>query len=175
MNNEHITQTNIHAAAVTALTFANVWLLVQNIRWLMYSNPVSSLLPYVDKYSLIDPILEVPGILVGLLAAYVLVYRYALSLWRIRQSIFRHSLYTRVMTINSILLVVLTLLGILQWKVWFNELAIDVIIAASFGILAALVSVVMEWRLSASDHFMPERTMPLHSLKQIASVWRDRS
>lgn len=78
------------------------------------------------------------------------------------------------MTINSILLVVLTLLGILQWKVWFNELAIDVIIAASFGVIAALVSVFMEWRLTSSDHFLPDRTMPMHSLKQISSVWRGR-
>ena len=174
MMSQHFNAINIHAMAVTCVTVANVWLFVQNTRWLMYSNPVSSLIPTVDRYRAIDPVLEIPGIIIGAIVAYVLVFRYTFGIWRIRQSIFRHVLYTRVMSINSALLVIMTLLGVLQWKVWFNEFAYDVIVTALFGLIAVLVSSVMERRLMSSDQLMPSRTLPMYSLRSIASIWRHR-
>lgn len=175
MLSQYINSVNIHVAAVAGLSVANVWLFVQNVRWLMYSYPVSSLLPAVDPYSRIDLILEVPGIIIGIITAYVLVFRYALGIWRIRYSLFRRALTVRVLTINSALLLLLTVLGVIQWAVWYNMLAIDVIVVASIGGIAAFTSASMEWHVVTRGNYTLTRLMPLGTLRSLSSVWHKSS
>ena len=67
---------NLHALTVMIMSIANVWLSVQCIRWLMYSYPVNIKIPYSSLYSAIDPVLEAPGILMGIGVAYFLIPAY---------------------------------------------------------------------------------------------------
>ena len=175
MLSPHLNSMNIHATAVTTLTIANVWLFVQNFRWLMYSHPVSTLVPGTDQYRSIDPLLEIPGIVVGLIAGYVLLNRYAVGIWRIRYSVFHHALATRVQTINSVLLVVLTAVGVFQWTIWFNTLAIDVIVVGVLGATSAIAAIVLERRIVTHGDYSLNSIMPMYTLKSLASVWRKSS
>ena len=157
--------------AITSLSILNVWLFVQIVRWLMYSYPVSTSIPYANLYKSIDPILEIPGIIMGIAVSYILLYRLLLNVWKIRYSAFRHELMTRVLSINSAVLLVLTGVGIVEWIVWFDQLAIDLITTASFGAVAALVSYFLERRVFASDRIAGMRLLPLSSLDSMAAIW----
>jgi len=114
---------NIHALSITALALTNVILAVQNVRWLIYAQPIRTQLPYGHLSYRFDPILEAPAILFGLCIAYLLVYKISLNIWRIRQSEFQHAIMTRALSLNSSVLLVLTGLGIAQWLVFFGYVA----------------------------------------------------
>ncbi|MCH8108870.1 MAG: hypothetical protein IIB15_01960 [Chloroflexi bacterium] len=162
---------NFHAIAVVIMSIANVWLAVQCIRWLMYSYPVSIKIPYTNLYSSIDPILEAPGILMGIGIAYFLLYKLALNIWRLRYSIFQHDLMTRVLTINSVLLLALTGTGIAEWIVLFNNMPIDLFVVASIGTVAVLISFVLEMRRDRSGAFEMEGFVPLTFISSLGSLW----
>ena len=166
-----MTTRNLHAMAITALSILNVWLFVQIVRWLMYSYPVSTSIPYASLYGRIDPILEIPGIILGIAVSYILLYRLLLNVWKIRYSAFRHELMTRVLSINSVVLLVLTGVGILEWIVWFNQLAIDLITTALFGAVVAIISYFLERRVFASERIAGAGLLPLFSLDSMAAIW----
>ena len=162
---------NLHALTVIIMSIANVWLSVQCVRWLMYSYPVNIKIPYTSLYNSIDPILEAPGVLMGIGVAYFLIYKLALNIWRLRYSIFQHDLMTRVLTINSILLLALTGIGIAEWIVLFNNTPIDLFIVASIGTVAVLTSLVLELRRGRSGAFEMEGLMPLTFILSLGSLW----
>ena len=162
---------NLHALIVIIMSIANVWLSVQCIRWPMYSHPVSFRMPYTSLYSSIDPILEAPGILMGIGVAYFLIYKLALNIWRLRYSIFQHDLMTRVLTINSVLLLALTGTGIAEWIVLFNSIPIDLFVVASIGTAAVLISFVLEMRRGRSGAFEMGGLMPLTFILSLGSLW----
>ena len=57
---------NIYALTIMSLSIANVWLAVQNVRWLIYVNPVRIQIPYGSLYKSFDPVLEAPALIIGL-------------------------------------------------------------------------------------------------------------
>ncbi|MCI0822093.1 MAG: hypothetical protein J4N34_01560, partial [Chloroflexi bacterium] len=77
---------NIHALSITALAVTNVILVVQNVRWLIYAQPIRTQLPFGHLSYRFDPMLEAPAILLGIGVAYFLLYKVALNIWRIRRS-----------------------------------------------------------------------------------------
>ena len=162
---------NLHALTVIIMSIANVWLSVQCVRWLMYSYPVNIKIPYTSLYNSIDPILEAPGVLMGIGVAYFLIYKLALNIWRLRYSIFQHDLMTRVLTINSILLLALTGIGIAEWIVLFNKMPIDLFVVASIGAVAVLTSFVLEMRRDRSGAFEMEGFVPLTFISSLGSLW----
>ena len=162
---------NLHALTVIIMSIANVWLSVQCVRWLMYSYPVNIKIPYTSLYNSIDPILEAPGVLMGIGVAYFLIYKLALNIWRLRYSIFQHDLMTRVLTINSILLLALTGIGIAEWIVLFNKMPIDLFVVASIGAVAALTSFVLEMRRDRNGAFEMEGFVPLTFISSLGSLW----
>lgn len=162
---------NLHALAVVIMSIANVWLSVQCIRWLMYSYPVSIKMPYTSLYSAIDPILEAPGALMGIGVAYFLIYKLALNIWRLRYSMFQHDLMTRVLSINSVLLLALTGTGIAEWIVLFNNMPIDLFVVASIGTAAVLTSFVLEMRRGKSGAFEMEGFVPITFISSLGSLW----
>ena len=165
---------NLHVLAVTTLSVANVWLAVQTIRWLMYYNPVSRAIPNASQFASFDLILEAPGIVVGLVVAYVLLYRLVLNIWRLKDSMFGSEFATRVLTINSILLIFLTAGGIAQWIMLFNRLPIDLIVVVAFGGIAAIVSYYLERKLITSGRIRLTRVLPFSQLHAMANLWRSR-
>ena len=162
---------NLHALTVIIMSIANVWLSVQCVRWLMYSYPVNIKIPYTSLYNSIDPILEAPGVLMGIGVAYFLIYKLALNIWRLRYSIFQHDLMTRVLTINSILLLALTGIGIAEWIVLFNKMPIDLFVVASIGAVAVLTSFVLEMRRDRNGAFEMEGFVPLTFISSLGSLW----
>jgi hypothetical protein len=158
--------------AVTCVSIVNIWLAVQNARWLMYSPFIRNLLPHVDRYARFDITLELPGILIGLLAVYVLIFRFALNIWGIRYSMFRDALSTRILSINSLLLAILTAVAIYQWMNWYHILPYDVIAVSFFGAVAAIVSYFLERKLSTAGQFTLTRFSPSRPLGSLASMWR---
>ena len=138
--------TNIQMAAITVLSGTNVWLSWWDVRWLMYYGPLSRLIPGSTPYNSIDPVLEVPGVLALLIVGYVLVYRSTFALWKHRFSSYRNELMTNALAINSVLLVILTALGLTEWLVLYGFLAPELIVVVSLGAGAALVSFYLEKR-----------------------------
>lgn len=163
---------NIHALAILSISIANVWLAVQNIRWLIYVNPVRTHLPVGNPYSSFDPILEAPALVVGIAAAYFLLYKIALNIWRIRYStVFRDGLMARALSINSGLLLVLTALGVTQWLVFFSYVPWDIAVISSFGALAAVTSMYLEKRLHSNGHYRSSTFLPMAFLNSMAAIW----
>ena len=163
---------NVHALAITALSVANVWLVVQNIRWLIYAQPIRTQLPYGHLSYRFDPMLEAPALLVGLGLAYILLYKISLNIWRIRQSEFQHGLMTRALSLNSAILLVMTGLGTAQWLVFFGYVPLDIPLVSSLGALAAGISLYLERRLHSEDHIGRSRGfLPINFLHMVANVW----
>ena len=163
---------NIHALSITALALANVVLAVQNVRWLIYAQPIRTQLPYGHLSYRFDPMLEAPAIIFGIGVAYFLLYKISLNIWRIRQSEFQHGLMTRALSINSALLLVFTSLGIAQWLVFFGYVPLDIPVVTSLGALAAGISFYLERRLRANDHFSRSKSLlPFHSLHSVGRLW----
>ena len=163
---------NIHALAIISLSVANVWLAVQNIRWLIYVNPVRTQLPFGNVTLSFDPVLEAPAILVGIGVAYFLLYKIARNIWKIRYSqVFRNSLMARALSINSAILVLLTALGISQWLYFFSYVPWDVTIVSSIGAAAALVSLYLERRSVSDGHHPAGSILPLDFLNSMATIW----
>ncbi len=165
---------NLHVLAVTTLSIANVWLVVQTIRWLMYSSPISRAIPSANQFSAFDPILEAPGIIVGLIAAYVLLYRLVLNIWRLRDSMYGSEFATRALSINSLLLILLTAGGISQWILLFDRFPVDLVVVVALGGVAAITSYFLERRLVASGHVRLSKLLPFAQLTQLAAIWRSR-
>ncbi len=162
---------NIHALSITALALTNVILAVQNVRWVIYIQPIRTHLPYGHLSYRFDPVLEAPAILFGLCIAYLLVYKISLNIWRIRQSEFQHGIMTRALSLNSAVLLVLTGLGIAQWLVFFGYVPLDIPIITSLGALAAGISLYLERRLHSENPFSKSRTLvPLNFLQMVAGV-----
>ena len=154
------------------MALANVILAVQNVRWLIYAQPIRTQLPYGHLSYRLDPMLEAPAILFGIGVAYFLLYKISLNIWRIRQSEFQHSLMTRALSINSTLLLVFTALAIAQWLVFFGYVPLDIPVVSSLGALAAGISFYFERRLRTENHFSRSRSLiPMHFLHSIAGVW----
>ena len=163
---------NIHAIAIIALAVANVWLTVQNVRWLIYVQPIRTQLPYGHLSYRIDPVLEAPALLLGIGVAYFLLYKIGLNIWRIRRSEFQHGLMTRALSLNSAILLVMTALGTAQWLVFFGYVPIDIPVVSSLGALAAGVSLYLERRLHIGDHIGRSRgLLPINFLHSVANVW----
>ena len=163
---------NIHALSITALALTNVILAMQNVRWLIYAQPIRTQLPYGHLSYRFDPVLEAPAILFGLCIAYLLVYKISLNIWRIRKSEFQHGIMTRALSLNSAVLLVLTGLGIAQWLIFFGYVPLDIPIITSLGAVAAGTSLYLERRLHIDDHFSRSRTLvPLNFLHMVAGVW----
>ena len=137
----------VQAIALTVLGSVNVWLAVANVRWIMFYYPVSRYIPTVDLSSGSDPILEVPGILVGILVAYFLMYRQIYNVWQIRFSIFREVIMLRVLSINSTVLIVLTALGISQWLLLYKRVPIDLYGLVFAGGVAIVTASYLESRM----------------------------
>ena len=78
---------------------------------------------------------------------------------------------TRVLSINSVVLLVLTGVGILEWIVWFDQLAFDLITTASFGAVVAIISYFLERRVFASERIAGTGLVPLSSLDSMAAIW----
>lgn len=163
---------NIHAMSIIALAMTNVVLAVQNVRWLMYAQPIRTQLPFGHIGDRFDPVLEAPALLFGLCMAYILVYKISLNVWRIRQSEFQHGLMTRALSVNSAILLVLTALGIAHWLIFFGYVPLDIPVISSLGALAAGTSLYLERRLHSDDHFSRSKhLMPLGFLHMVANVW----
>lgn len=167
---------NIHALAIISLSVANIWLAVQNIRWLIYVNPIRTHLPFGNVAISFDPVLEAPAIVVGLGMAYFLLYKIARNIWKIRYSeVFRSSLMARALSINSALLVFLTALGITQWLYFFSYVPWDITIVSSFGAAAAVVSLYLERRSISDGHHPAGSVLPWNFLNSMATIWdKDR-
>lgn len=161
----------IQLLAITSLAVANVWLAVQNIRWLVYANPVRTALPLGDLSRSYDPLLEAPAILIGLAAFYILVYRLSFGLWKIRLSSFSHSLRKRVLSINSLILVALTGMGVAQWVAFFSYTPLDMIVVSSAGAIAAAVAFYLELRPVNDGQIKLESWMPFKTLNNILGIW----
>ena len=138
--------TKAQMLAVTVLSLVNVWLFWWEARLLMYSQSVSKIIPGASAYRGIDPILEIPGAIVLLVAGYLLAYRSTFALWQHRSASYRNHLLSNAMVINSILLVVLTGLGIAEWLTFYNLLPVDLMVVVGIGGAAALVSLYIEKR-----------------------------
>ena len=136
--------TNAQTLAVTVLSLTNVWLFWWEVRLLMYSQSVSRVIPGAGPYRGLEPVLEIPGVIVLLVAGYLLAYRSTFALWQHRSGNYRHHLLSNAMVINSILLVVLTGLGITEWLTFYNLLPVDLIVVVGIGAVAALVSFYIE-------------------------------
>ena len=137
-------RTNAQMLAVTVLSLVNVWLFWWETRLLMYSQSVSSVVPGAGPYRGMEPVLEIPGAIVLLVAGYLLAYRSTFALWQQRSGSYRNDLLSNAMVINSIILVLLTGLGIAEWLTFYNMLPVDLIVVVSIGGAAALVSFYIE-------------------------------
>ena len=136
--------TNAQMLAVTVLSLVNVWLFWWEARLLMYSQSVSGVIPGAGLYRGIEPVLEIPAAIVLLVAGYLLAYRSTFALWHHRSGSYRNHLLLNAMVINSILLVILTGLGIAEWLTFYNLLPVDLIVVVGIGGVAALASFYIE-------------------------------
>ena len=161
----------IQSLAITSLAIANVWLAVQNVRWLVYANPVRTSLPLGDLSKSYDPMLEAPAILIGLAAFYILVYRLSFGLWKIRLSSFSHSLRIRVLSINSLVLVALTGVGAIQWFAFFSYTPLDMIAVSSAGTIAAAAAFYLEFKPLKDGQIKLDSWLPFRTLDHILEIW----
>jgi len=138
--------TNAQMLAVTVLSLVNVWLFWWEARLLMYSQSVSKIVPGAGPYRGIEPVLEIPAAIVLLVAGYLLAYRSTFALWQQRSGNYRNEILLNAMVINSILLVILTGLGIAEWLTFYNLLPVDLIVVVGIGGAAALASFYIEKR-----------------------------
>jgi hypothetical protein len=163
---------NIHALAIISISIVNIWLAVQNIRWLIYVNPVRTHLPVGNLHSSFDPILEAPAILIGIAMAYFLLYKIALNIWRIRYStLFRDGLMARALSINSGLLLVVTAMGVAQWLYFFRYVPLDITVVSSLGAMAAIISLYLEKRLHSNGRYRSREFLPMAFLNSMAAIW----
>ncbi len=161
----------IQSLAITSLAIANEWLAVQNVRWLVYANPVRASLPFGDLSKSYDPLLEAPAILIGLAAFYILVYRLSFGVWKIRLSSFSHSLRKRGLSINSLVLVALTGVGVIQWFAFFSYTPLDIIVVSSAGAIAAAVAFYLEFKPLKDGQIKLESWLPFKTLNYLLAVW----
>jgi hypothetical protein len=161
----------IQSLAIMSLAIANVWLVVQNVRWLVYANPVRTALPLGDLSKSYDPILEAPAILIGLAAFYILVYRLSFGLWKIRLSSFSHGLRIRALSINSLVLLALTGGGAIQWFAFFSYAPLDMIVVSSAGTIAAATAFYLEFKPLRDGQIKMESWLPFKTLDYILEIW----
>lgn len=161
----------IQSLAITSLAIANVWLAVQNVRWLVYANPVRTVLPLGDLSKSYDPILEAPAILIGLAAFYILVYRLSYGVWKIRLSSFSHGLRIRVLSINSLVLVALTGMGAIQWFAFFSYTPLDMILVSSAGTIAAAAAFYLEFKPLKDGQIEMDSWLPFKTLGYLLAIW----
>ena len=161
----------IQSLAITSLAIANVWLAVQNVRWLVYANPIRTSLPLGDLSKSYDPMLEAPAILIGLAAFYILVYRLSFGLWKIRLSSLSHGLRIRGISINSLVLLALTGVGAIQWYAFFNYAPLDLIFVSSAGAVAAASAFYLEFRPLKDGQIKMESWLPFKTLDHLLAIW----
>ncbi len=136
--------TKAQMLAVTVLSLTNVWLFWWEVRLLMYSQAVSKVIPGASAYRGMDLVLEIPGAIMLLVAGYLLAYRSTFALWQQRSGSYRNHVLLNAMVINSILLVILTGLGIAEWLTFYSLLPVDLIVVVGIGGVAALASFYIE-------------------------------
>ena len=138
--------TRIQLIAISLLASANVWLAWWDVRLLTYSQTVSKSIPGASSYSGLDPILEVPAAFVLVFGCYLLGYRSTYALWKQRHSHYRDDLMTNALTINVVILLVMSTVGIVEWLALYGGIPTDLIAVVALGVAAAMVSVYAEKR-----------------------------
>ena len=132
--------------AISVLSAANIWLAWWDVRWLTYSQTLSRAIPGASPYSSLDPVLEAPGLVVLALAVYLLGYRSTYALWRQRHSNYRDDLMANALTINTVILLAVAGLGIVEWLILYDAIAPDLVAVVGVGAGAAIVSIYLERR-----------------------------
>ncbi len=138
--------TRIQLLAISVLASANVWLAWWDVRLLTYSQAVSKAIPGASSYSGIDPILEVPAVFVLVFGCYLLGYRSTYALWKRRHSHYRDDLMTNALTINVVILLLVSTLGIVEWLTLYGGIPTDLIAVVGLGVAAVILSVYLEKR-----------------------------
>ena len=146
--------TQIQLIAISLMASTNVWLAWWDVRLLTYSQTVSKAIPGVSSYSGLDPILEVPAVFVLVFGIYLLGYRSTYALWKRRHSHYRDDLMTNALTVNVVILLLVSTVGIVEWLTLYGGIPTDLIAVVVLGLVAAVVSVYMEKR--------PRWPTPLH-------------
>lgn len=132
-------------AAILALSIVNAVLLAENIRWILLSDMVRSLLPSSGALDLILDL--VPALVIGFLVGLFLISQIWVPILKHRHSLFREELITRALTINSVLLFPLMVLGLAWWIFVYNGMDPSLIALAVAGIAALAASGYLEMRL----------------------------
>ena len=138
--------TRIQLIAISLLASANVWLAWWDVRLLTYSQTVSKAIPGASSYSGLDPILEAPAVFVLVFGLYLLGYRSTYALWKRRHSHYRNDLTTNALTINVVILLLVSTVGIVEWLALYGGIPTDLIAVVALGVVAAIVSVYVEKR-----------------------------
>ena len=138
--------TSIQLIAISLLASTNVWLAWWDVRLLTYSQTVSKAIPGASSYSGLDPILEVPAAFVLGFGCYLLGYRSTYALWKRRHSHYRDDLTTNALTINVVILLLVSTVGIVEWLTLYGGIPTDLIAVVVLGVVAVIVSVYLEKR-----------------------------
>ena len=77
---------------------------------------------------------------------YLLGYRSTYALWKRRHSHYRHDLTTNALTINVVILLLVSTIGIVEWLTLYGGIPTDLIAVVVLGVAAAMVSVYLEKR-----------------------------
>ena len=138
--------TQIQLIAISVLASANVWLAWWDVRLLTYSQTVSKAIPGASSHSGLDPILEVPAFFVLVFGCYLLGYRSTYALWKRRHSHYRDDLMTNALTINVVILLLVSTVGIVEWLALYEGIPTDLIAVVVLGAAVAVVSFYLEKR-----------------------------
>ena len=138
--------TRMQLIAISLLASTNVWLAWWDVRLLTYSQTVSKAIPGANSYSGLDPILEVPAVFVLAFGCYLLGYRSTYALWKRRHSHYRDDLMTNALTINVVILLLVSTVGIVEWLTLYGGIPTDLIAVVVLGVASAMVSVYLEKR-----------------------------
>lgn len=134
-------------AFLLALCLSNVWLVMQNVRWFVYSDLVSRQLLKIEWAGSFNLLLEIPGIVAAMVATYLLVIRLAYNVWKYRGSMFGREIIARGLSICSGLLLLLTAVGVMQWLIAVEHPPLDLVVVALIGFVSVGISYVLERRL----------------------------
>ena len=115
----------------------NVLLCFQVSRWLMYSLFIRPTVTGVSRPFV--PILELPGIILSIVIAYLLFYQIAYKVWLLRNGVIGNDLIMRSLVLNSTLLLVLSIVGLIEWFTITMWIPLDLLILAPVGATASLV------------------------------------
>ena len=128
------------------LSWVNIILVVQNLRWLLYSLSTHGILGFTSPYVSYDVRLEVPGILIFIATAYILLYQLTFNIWRLRDSVIGDKLRARAIVLNSVLLIALAFAGGLQWIVFSSFLPPELVVLVAVGVVSASAALYLEVR-----------------------------